>query len=61
MQRSLNYCEMVAEKHKGKNVLIVTHAANIQIMDYYFKGKPSDYNFFKPCGVKNGGLATFDN
>jgi broad specificity phosphatase PhoE len=61
MKRSNDFCDMVAEDHKGKNVLIVTHAVNIRVLDYYFKGKPKDYNFFTPTMIKNGGLLTFEN
>jgi probable phosphoglycerate mutase len=61
MKRNCAFCDMAVGEHKGQNVLIVTHAANIQVIDYYFKGKPRDYNFIKPTPVKNGGLLTFDN
>jgi probable phosphoglycerate mutase len=61
MKRSCDFCDMIAADNKGKNVLIVTHAANIRVIDYYFSGKPKDYNFIKPTGIKNGGLLTFEN
>jgi broad specificity phosphatase PhoE len=61
MKRCNDFCDMIAADHKDKNVLIVTHAANIRVIDYYFSGKPKDYNFFKPIGIKNGGLLTFEN
>ncbi len=61
MKRCCDFCDMIAEDHKGKNVLIVTHAANIWVIDYYFKGKPKDYDFKKPTAIKNGGLLTFEN
>jgi broad specificity phosphatase PhoE len=61
MKRNNDFCDMIAEKYSGKNVLIVTHAANIRVIDYCFSGKPKDYNFFKPTGIKNGGLLTFEN
>jgi broad specificity phosphatase PhoE len=60
-KRNCDFCDMIAEDHKNKNILIVTHAANIRVIDYYFKGKPRDYNFFKPTAIKNGGLLTFEN
>jgi broad specificity phosphatase PhoE len=60
-KRNCDFCDMVAADYKNKNVLIVTHAANIRVIDYYFKGKPRDYNFLKPTAIKNGGLITFDN
>ncbi len=58
MNRNCNFCEMIVQNYKGKNVLIVTHAANIQIIDYFFKGKPNDYNFGS-TPIENGGLLTF--
>jgi len=61
MNRNCNFCEMIAQNYKGKNVLIVTHAVNIRVIDYYFNGKPKDYDFTKPTGIKNGGLLTFKN
>jgi broad specificity phosphatase PhoE len=60
-KRNCEFCDMIEADHKKKNVLIVTHAANIRIIDYYFKGKPKDYKFFKPTAIKNGGLLTFEN
>jgi probable phosphoglycerate mutase len=61
MKRSCDFCDMIAEDHKSKNVLIVTHAANVRVIDYYFNGRPKDYDFFKPTVIKNGGLLTFEN
>jgi broad specificity phosphatase PhoE len=61
MKRSCDFCDMIAEDHKGKNVLIVTHAANTRVIDYYFKGKPRDYYFTKRTVIQNGGLLTFEN
>ena len=61
MKRSSDFCEMIAADYEDKNVLIVTHAANIRVIDYYFSGRPRDYNFFKPTVIKNGGLLTFKN
>jgi probable phosphoglycerate mutase len=52
---------MIKEKHEGKNILIVTHAGNVRVIDYYFNGKPRDYNFNKPTVIKTGGLHTFEN
>ena len=40
--------------------MIVTHAANARIIDYYFKGKPKDYDFTKRV-VEKGELITFEN
>ena len=47
IRRNCEVCDMIMEKHKGKNVLIVTHAANARVIDFYFKGKPNDYDFNK--------------
>jgi probable phosphoglycerate mutase len=51
---------MIVKDHKGENVLIVTAAGNVRVIDYYFNGKPKDYDFL-PSVVKNGGLLTFEN
>ena len=61
IKRNCDLCDMILEEHKGKNVLIVTHAANIRVLDYYFSGRPKDYNFIKPTVIKNGGLLMFEN
>jgi broad specificity phosphatase PhoE len=61
MKRSCDLCDMIVEKYKGKNVLIVTHAANVRLIDYYFKGKPRDYDLMKRTVIKTGGLITFEN
>lgn len=53
MKRNCDLCDEIMEKHKGKNVLIVTHAANARVVNYYFKGKPKDYNFFKAVTSNN--------
>ncbi len=59
-KRNYDFCDMIMKDHKGKNVLIVTHSANARIINYYFTGKPKDYDFRKSV-VKNGGLLTFEN
>ena len=61
MKRCGDFCDMIAEGHKGKDVLIVTHAANVRVMDYYFSSKPGDYDFKKPTVIETGGLLTFEN
>jgi probable phosphoglycerate mutase len=61
LKRCCDFCDMIAEEHKGKNVLIVTHAANIRVMDYYFNGKPGDYDFKRRTVINNGELLTFEN
>jgi len=60
MKRNCDLCDIIMEEHKGKNVLIVTHAANTRVIDYYFKGKPKDYDFNKRV-VEEGELITFEN
>lgn len=60
IKRNCDFCNMVTDKYKGKNVLIVTHAANARVINYYFCGKPKDYSFFKAV-IPNGGLLTFEN
>ena len=60
MKRNFDFCDMINSEYKGKNVLIVTHAANIRAIVYYFLGKPKDYDFNKTL-VKTGGLMTFEN
>jgi broad specificity phosphatase PhoE len=59
-KRVCNFCDMIMEDHKDKNVLIVTHSANARVINYYFNGKPKYYDFSKSV-IKNGGLLTFEN
>jgi probable phosphoglycerate mutase len=61
MKRSCDFCDMIVEKYNGKNVLIVTHVGNVRVIDYYFNGKPKDYDFNRRTVIKNGGLLTFEN
>ena len=60
IERNCDFCDMLMEDYKDKNVLIVTHSANARVINYYFNGKPRDYDFFKSV-VDNGGLLTFEN
>ena len=60
MKRNCDFCDMIVEDHKDKNVLIVTHGVIARLINYYFNGKPKDYDFW-PSVVKNGGLLTFEN
>lgn len=60
MKRTFDFCDMVRDEYKGKNVLIVTHAANVRGIIYYFLGKPKDYVFNKTL-IGSGELMTFDN
>jgi len=61
IKRNCDFCDMVVKDHKGENVLIVTTAGNVRVIDYYFKGKPGDYDFQKTTIIKNGELLTFEN
>jgi broad specificity phosphatase PhoE len=60
MKRCCDFCDMIVEKYNGKNVLIVSHGVVSRVINYYFKGKPRDYDFM-PGVIKNGGLLTFKN
>lgn len=60
INRNFDFCDMIKKDHTENNVLIVTHSANARIINYYFKGKPDDYDFSKSV-IKNGGLLTFEN
>ena len=61
MKRNCDFSDMIMNDHKGENVLIVTTAGNVRVIDYYFKAKPKDYDFTKTTIIKNGGLLTFEN
>ena len=45
IKRNCDLCDIIAQEYKGKNVLIVTHAINARVINYYFKGKPKNYDF----------------
>ena len=60
IKRNCELCNFITEEYKGKNVLIVTHAANARVINYYFNGKPKDYDWTKPVSV-SGGLITYEN
>ena len=60
MKRNFSFCDMLKDEYHGKNVLIVTHAANVRIIAYYFLGKPQNYDFNK-TPMKSGELLTFEN
>jgi len=47
INRTCEVCDVIAKNDKSKNILIVTHAANVRVINYYFKGKPSNYDFTK--------------
>ncbi len=51
MARNLEVCEEISKSCGEKNVLMVTHAANARVIDYFFSGKPADHDFTKtPIG-----------
>ena len=60
MQRNCDFCNMITEDYKEKNILIVTHAANARIINYYFTGKSKDYDFSKAV-ARDGEIITFEN
>ncbi|MBE6025010.1 MAG: histidine phosphatase family protein [Cellulosilyticum sp.] len=60
LKRNCDFCDMITEQYKGKNILIVTHAANARVINYYFTGKSKEYDFTKAV-VRSGGLITFEN
>ena len=60
MKRNIAFCKMIDTKYRSKNVLIVTHAANVRVLIYYFLGEPQDYDFTN-TPIKSGELITFDN
>jgi len=61
VERNCIFCDMITKEHQGEDVLIVTHAGNVRVIDYYFKGKPEDYDFNRRTIIKNGGLLKFGN
>ena len=60
LKRNCDLCNIIKEKYKGKNVLIVTHAANTRVINYYFEGKPENYDFSKRV-IEKGELITYEN
>lgn len=60
IQRTCDFCNMITKQYTNCNVLIVTHAANARVMNYFFQGKPADYDFMKPV-AQNGTYLTFNN
>ena len=57
-KRNCDFCNMITEVYKGKNILIVTHAANARVINYYFTGKSKEYDFSKAV-AQNGEVLTF--
>ena len=52
--RVASFYDELKTKHKGKNILIVSHSGTARMTYFYFKGKPSDgdYSNFKLENVK---------
>ena len=59
-QTDCDFCDLISNSYKSKNVLIVTHAANARVIDYYYTGKPADYDFSKTV-IEKGEFITYDN
>ncbi|WRS26869.1 histidine phosphatase family protein [Oscillospiraceae bacterium MB08-C2-2] len=59
MDRNCDVCDFIAQEYSGQNILIVTHAANARVINYYFSGKPKDYDFSKAV-AQDGEIITFD-
>jgi len=51
---------MISTEFRGKNILIVTHAANARVINYYFSGKLFDYDF-RTLVTGNGEILRFEN
>jgi probable phosphoglycerate mutase len=60
LKRNFDFCDMIKAEYMGKNVLIVTHAANVRAIAYYFLDKPSDFDFNK-TPIMIGESMTFAN
>ena len=60
IKRNCDFCSMISTEFIGKNILIITHAANARVINYYFSGKPSDYDFRTPV-AGNGEILRFEN
>lgn len=60
IQRNCDFCNMIKEEYKGKNILIVTHAANARVINYYFTGQSKEYDFRKAV-AQNGEVLIYNN
>ena len=47
MRRNESFCKMLNEEYKFKTVLVITHAANARVINYFLSGKPENYDFSK--------------
>ncbi|MDF2587569.1 MAG: fructose-2,6-bisphosphatase [Anaerocolumna sp.] len=60
IKRNCDFCSKISEQYNGKNILIITHAANARVINYYFTGKSKEYDFSKAVG-SNGVIIQFEN
>ena len=60
IKRNCDLCDEIIAEQKEKNVLIVTHAANVRVINYYFNGKPKNYDFNKRI-INKAEFITFVN
>lgn len=58
IKRNCDVCDEIMEKYRYKNILIITHAANARVIDYYFKGKPANYDFSNKV-IEKGEFITY--
>jgi len=60
IKRNCDLCDEIMQEYSEKNILIVTHAVNARVINYYFIGKPEDYDFNKAV-ARNNQFLTFEN
>jgi len=60
INRNIELCDLITNDYNGKNVMVITHAANARVFHYYFNGKPIEYDWTKPVST-SGGLIMFNN
>lgn len=60
MKRNASFCNMLIEEYRQKNVLIITHAANARIINYYLSGEPKEYDFTKAV-AREGEILKYDS
>ena len=60
IERNCDFCDLIAKANKEKNILIVTHAANARVINYYFNGKAKDYDFTEAI-ARNNEVVVFNN
>lgn len=50
IDRMVSFCEMLVNEYNDRNVLVITHAFNARVMNYFFQGQPKNYDFMKSVG-----------